>query len=156
MWSCTGRCRSSPWARFSATVSEGKMRASWKERPSPERAGRAGAAPAGEEDRAHQVLTVAQRVRGALEADLSLLHEVRPRGELHRDLERLLDEDHGGSPPMELADLLEELGDDDRGEAEGELVDDEQPRLGHERHREREHLLLAAAEVAGTLPDPLA
>src|SRR5581483_10156681 len=38
-----------------------------------------------------------------------------------------------------------------RGESEGRLVEQEQPRARHERSREREHLLLAAGERARLL-----
>ena len=42
-WSRTSRWRSRPMAMFSATVSDGKMRASWNERPRPSQARRSGA-----------------------------------------------------------------------------------------------------------------
>ena len=44
--------------------------------------------------------------------------------------------------------MLEQLAHDARCEPERELVDHEQPRLLDERHAERQHLLLAAGEVA--------
>ncbi len=52
--------------------------------------------------------------------------------------------------------MPEQLLDDGRGQAQGQLVDHEQLRLGDERHAESQHLLLAAREVAGHLVDPLA
>ena len=46
--------------------------------------------------------------------------------------------------------------DEDRREAERRLVEQEHPRLGHQRPPDREHLLLAAgqraAELAGRAP----
>ena len=44
---------------------------------------------------------------------------------------------------------LEQLLDDDRREPERQLVDDQHLGLVHERHRQGEHLLLAARQVAG-------
>ena len=47
----------------------------------------------------------------------------------------------------QLLDDLEDLLHDDGREAERELVDDEHVGFVHERHRQREHLLLAAGEL---------
>ena len=51
----------------------------------------------------------------------------------------------------ELADDLDEVGDDGGGEAEGELVDDEQPRAAEHGLGDGEHLLLAAGQRRGLL-----
>ena len=50
-----------------------------------------------------------------------------------------------------LAQHREQLLDDHRRQAERQLVDHQQPRLGEERHAQREHLLLAAGQVGGRL-----
>src|SRR5437764_446264 len=86
----TSRCRSRATAMFSATVIDGKMRASWKERPMP----------------AH-VRPVEQLVRGTAEADVTLLHEHRPLGESEGDVDRLLDDDHGRALLVDLAHDLD-------------------------------------------------
>ena len=49
---------------------------------------------------------------------------------------------------------LQQLLDDERREPERQLVDHEELRLGEERHREREHLLLAARELRGRVAEP--
>ena len=49
---------------------------------------------------------------------------------------------------LQLLDDAEQLLDDQRREAERQLVDEQDLGLVHERHREREHLLLAAREIA--------
>ena len=54
-----------------------------------------------------------------------------------------------GARGAHLVDEREQLRDDHRGEAERELVDQQQAGLRQERHAEREHLLLPAREVAG-------
>src|SRR5579884_835973 len=66
------------------------------------------------------------------EADLALLEEYRPVGELESDVDRLLDQDDGHAPAIDLADDLHQLADDRRGQAERELVDHQQARLHHE------------------------
>ncbi len=72
------------------------------------------------------------------------------------DVDRLLDDDDGGAAAVDVADGVDELADDRGGEAERELVDAEQARAGGERHRQREHLLLAAAQLAGADRQPVA
>ena len=56
---------------------------------------------------------------------------------------------------LDAAHDAEQLLDDRRRQAERQLVDHEQLRLGDERHAERQHLLLAAGEVAGHLVEAL-
>ena len=63
----------------------------------------------------------------------------------------LLDDEHGEPLVVQVLDDAEDLRDEQRREAERRLVEQEQPRPLHERAREREHLLLAAAERAGLL-----
>ena len=55
---------------------------------------------------------------------------------------------------MDLADNLEQLGDDRGRQAERQLVDHQQLGPGHERTAQGEHLLLATGEVAGHLARP--
>ena len=57
---------------------------------------------------------------------------------------------------VQQLDHLEELRHHGRGQAERELVDHEHLGRHHERHGQREHLLLAAGEVARLLVAPLA
>ena len=55
-----------------------------------------------------------------------------------------------------LRDGAADLGDDERREAFGRLVQQQEPRVAHQRAADREHLLLAARERARVLLDALA
>ena len=109
-----------------------------------------------EEHRAQHVGPLEQLGGRAVEPDLALLHEVRGLGDGERDVHRLLDEDDRRARRLELPHDLEQLADDARREPERQLVDHEQARLLDERHAERQHLLLAAGEVAAGLVEPVA
>src|SRR5207247_8084765 len=50
----------------------------------------------------------AELVRGALELDAPLVHDVEAVGEGEGDLEDLLDEENGGAAPIDLAEDLRE------------------------------------------------
>ena len=107
-----------------------------------------------EEHRPQHVGPGEQLGRRAVEADLALLHEDGALGEAHGDVDGLLDEDDRRPLRVDVPHDVEELLDDHRCQAEGELVDHQQLRLGDERLAEREHLLLAAREVARLLRPP--
>src|SRR5260221_12150633 len=71
----------------------------------------------------------------------------------------LLDHQDGGPVlPVDGADDVEDLPDDDRRQAQRRLVEEEQLRVEHQRARDRKHLLLATGEGGGdllaALPDP--
>ena len=91
-----------------------------------------------------------------VEPDRALLHEERLVGGGERDVHRLLDEDHGDALLAELLHDVEELLDDERRQAERQLVDHEQLGLGEERHGQREHLLLATRELRRGVVEPAA
>ena len=57
---------------------------------------------------------------------------------------------------VDLLDRLEDLLDQDRREPERRLVEQQEPRPGHQRPADREHLLLAARQRAALLVGPLA
>src|SRR5207237_2220834 len=59
-----------------------------------------------------------------------------------------------GALAVDVLDRLEDLLDEDRREAERRLVEQQHPRLGHERAPDREHLLLAAGERSAELRGP--
>ena len=93
---------------------------------------------------------------GPAERDAADLEHVRGLRELQRDVRVLLDDEHGQALVLvQLLDDPEDLGDEERREAERRLVEQQQPRPLHECAREREHLLLAAAERPGLLAAPL-
>ena len=79
------------------------------------------------------------------------LHHVDAVGHRHGDVHRLLDEQDGRARLAHRLDGAEQLLDDDRREPERQLVDQEQLGAGDGGHGERQHLLLAAREVAGPL-----
>ena len=98
-------------------------------------------------------LAVGGKPRGVDDAvDAAVDHDgdvLRHRG---RDADVLLDDEDG-----DLALLAEphqhvlDLGDDDRREALGRLVHDQEARIGQQRARDRQHLLLAAGELAAAV-----
>ena len=77
-----------------------------------------------------------------------------------RDRERearvLLDDEHRQAVlAVQVAEDLEQLLRDDRCEAERRFVEQHQPRAAHQRARDREHLLLAAAHAPRLLTAPV-
>ena len=69
-------------------------------------------------------------------------------GQRQRDLGVLLDQDDGGALVGDHApDRGRQLLDDDRREPFQRLVEQQQRRIGHQRARDRQHLLLAAGEL---------
>src|SRR5690606_34033997 len=89
-------------------------------------------------------------VGGPAHDDVAVLEQVGVVDDVQRRLGVLLDEQHAGAPlAVDLADDLEDLLDEERREPEGGLVEHDQPGLGHQGARDREHLLLAPREVAG-------
>src|SRR3954452_12095908 len=91
----------------------------------------------------------------AAEHELAELHDVGLIRDLERGLRVLLDQQHGDAGGTQLGDDAENVGDDDRGEAEARLVQHQELGLAHQRAAHRKHLLLAAGERAGELLAPL-
>ena len=86
----------------------------------------------------------------ALEDDPARLEHVRALAEVECEQRVLLDEqDRDVLLVVQPVQELDELLDDDRREAERELVDRERARLGHQRATDRDHLLLAARGSSG-------
>ncbi len=74
-------------------------------------------------------------------------------GERNCALRALLDEEHAPSRAVLIASsVIEQHVDDARREAERRLVEQEHERVGDERPRDRELLLLPAGELAGRAP----
>jgi hypothetical protein len=75
----------------------------------------------------------------------ALLHDQRPIG-VRQYPDVLLDDDHRDPVVVDpLHDLEHRLG-QRRAEPEGGLVDEQQPRAGHQRPADGEHLLLATGQ----------
>ena len=110
----------------------------------------AGRGPA-QEHRPEYVVALQQVARGPPEAHFALLHE--ERGFRHRQCHvyRLLDHNDCDAVVVQGPHHVEELLHHHGGEAQRQLVDEEDPGPGHKGHRHSEHVLLAAGQVGGRL-----
>src|SRR5207237_390766 len=89
--------------------------------------------------------------------DPAALHDVAELRDGERHVGVLLHQQHGGLLLLvDLRDDAEDLLHQQRREPERRLVEEDQPRSRHQRAADRQHLLLAAGEVTGDLPAPLA
>ena len=102
-----------------------------------------------EEDRAQQVVAGQQVGGRPVEADLAALDEEGVVGQAHGPVHALLDEDHRGAVGVDPPHDVHEPVDGHGGQAEGQLVDHQQPGPGHHHPGQRQHLLLAARQRAG-------
>ena len=107
-----------------------------------------------QEDGPQELGVIAHLGRRPREADGPRVHDVDPVG--HRDghVDRLLDEEDRGPGVAQGPHGVEELLHHQRGQAERELVDQQQRRGGQQGHGQGQHLLLAAGEVAGPVVPP--
>src|SRR5574337_1225768 len=96
-----------------------------------------------------------QAGRGALEHDLAVPHHQAPVGDLERDRQLLLDQQHRDAAALEFAQELRDLFDDLGRQSFGGLVDHDQVGVAHQRAAQREHLLLAARQHPGLDVAPL-
>src|ERR1700694_4035868 len=86
------------------------------------------------------------------QGDAAHLEHVGALGRAQRQVGVLLDDQDGRAVvAIDRRHDLEDLADDDRRQAQGGLVEEEQLRAEHERPRDRQHLLLAAGEGGGDL-----
>ena len=88
-------------------------------------------------------------LRRAGHGDAAGLEDVAAVGDLQRAEGVLLDEEHGDVERLHALHHVEDLGDEDRGEAHRRLVEQEARGAAHQRAGDGEHLLLAAGEAAG-------
>src|SRR6266542_714659 len=113
----------------------------------------AGRAAAAEVELLH-VLVRAELVGLAVEDDPAVLHDVAVVRDPEREVRVLLDEQEARLLlAVHALDDVEDFAHEQRREAERRLVEEDELRARHERAADREHLLLAAGEVAG---EPLA
>src|SRR5437588_3654498 len=103
-------------------------------------------------------LVVVELVGGAaFEGDLAVDDDVAAIGNADGLDEVLLRHQHGQLVTvLQFLDLLDRALDENRGEADRRLVDQQDLGRRHQRPRQSQHLLLAAAEAAGQLAPPLA
>src|SRR5581483_3593654 len=94
---------------------------------------------------------VEERVAVAREHGPAVLQHVGALDEIERAMNVLLDQQHGhagaGDPVQGFDDFLDQA----RRDADEGLIEQEQPRIRHERAADRHHLLLPAAQLAGVL-----
>src|SRR5919106_2423592 len=93
-------------------------------------------------------LVVAQPVGGAAEANGSLLQDVDAIGQSERELDVLLGEQDRQPLALETRDLFLEVVDNERGQALGGLVEQEQLGVAHQGAGDRQHLLFPTGEKA--------
>ncbi len=99
-----------------------------------------------EEDGAQQVRPFGELGGLPGEPDLPLLHEHGALRQRRCHVDRLLHHDDRGPGRVGRPDRGKEVGHDGGREAQRQLVDHEQPRAAQQRHRDREHLLLAPGQ----------
>ena len=104
--------------------------------------------------RAKELGLVLEPLRRAVVADPAAFEHVGVLGEPERDVRELLDQQDADAARGSGLQRRDEPLDDDGREAERELVDEQDPRLRHERLREHDHLLLAAGEQPGQAGPP--
>ena len=101
-------------------------------------------------------LVGAERLDIALEDDLAVHDDVAVVGDPHRLGEILLGHQHGERVlVLELLDRRDGLVDQQRRQAHRGFVDQQQPRRGHQRPGNGQHLLLAAGHRSRQLAAPL-
>src|SRR5260370_40526812 len=86
----------------------------------------------------------AQRRRIALPDDAALLDDVMAVGDAGQRREVLVDDQDGEAERLEAREAAPDLGADQRRQALGRFVEDEEARVGHQGAADRQHLLLAA------------
>src|SRR5215471_20169650 len=91
--------------------------------------------------------------RGVLVDDPAALHDVPVVGDPKGGRRVLLDEEDGEAEVgAQTRQHLEQTGGHQRGQTERQLVDQHEPGRADQRHAHRQHLALAAGEIAGHLP----
>src|SRR5687767_11427416 len=82
----------------------------------------------------------------------ALFEHVVMIGQAGQRLHVLVDQEDRQAAALEPLEARPDLVTDERGQALGRLVEDQQHRIGHERPADRQHLLLAAGERAAEGP----
>src|SRR5688572_5131074 len=147
-----------------SAASDKATRASTAQRARNERMGRndtcwAGAARSGRafsEVRFPDLRVREEAGSGVGKRDRARLHHIAAIRDLERQTRVLLDQKDRDAERRNLAHDREDLRHQLRRESHRRLVEQEQLRAGHQRARDREHLLLAAGKRAGSLPGSFA
>ena len=85
----------------------------------------------------------------ALKGDAAGLQHIGTVGDAEGLIGHLLDEQDGEARLSQGADRVEDVADDQRRETERWFVEQEQPRISHQRPADSDHLLLAARKGTG-------
>src|SRR3984957_551313 len=88
--------------------------------------------------------------------DTPMFHHVIAVGNGRCEAEILLDQQNGKALGLERADGVADLLNNDRGEAFGRLVEQQEPRAGAQDAADRQHLLLAAGQFRALASQPFA
>src|SRR3954462_1786140 len=94
--------------------------------------------------------------RAAAPDDAAFLQHVMPVGDARQRPDVLVDEEKRKALGLELGNRAIDLLANERCQAFGRFVEDQEARVGHERAADREHLLLAARELVTVVRLPLA
>src|SRR5260221_7675594 len=86
--------------------------------------------------------------------DPAFLEHVMPLGDAHQGAQILFDDQDSQAQGLQALDRAVNLDAYEPRQALAGLVDDEHPRIGHERAPDGEHLLLAAGELAAEVSAP--
>ena len=84
------------------------------------------------------------------------VEEAHPVGDLAREAHLVRGDEHGHAVVLQLADQAQHLADEFRVERARHLVEEHQPRPGHQRPRDRDPLLLAAGQLVRARARPVA
>src|SRR5208282_814965 len=87
--------------------------------------------------------------------DAAVLHEIVPVGNRRAEAKILLDQQHGKAKLLELAHRLADLLHDDRGQALGRLIEQQELGARAQDTPDREHLLLAARKLGALAREAL-
>ena len=93
---------------------------------------------------------------GVLQHQAAVFQHVAAVGDLQRAVGVLLDQEHRHALAADGLDDLEDLGNDQRRQAQRGFVQQQQARLAHQRAADGQHLLLAARHGAGALAGTVA
>ena len=98
-------------------------------------------------------VAVGGKTRGFNEAiDAAIDHDCDVFGDRRRHPDVLLDDEHRNVTLLAQAHQhLLDLGNDDGCKPFGRLIHDQEARIGHQRARDRQHLLLAAGELGASV-----
>src|SRR5579885_3910627 len=85
--------------------------------------------------------------RGSFPDNTTTLNEEMSVGDLHERTDILVDHENRQAGRLQLRKTTPDLGTDERRKSFGRLVEDQEPRVGHQGAPDREHLLFTAGSL---------